>query len=270
MDSVNKTLYIPLYGKACVNKRGLLLRDEKAETIWDAAGITLRGKARSKWLAYNMAMRAAVFDRWLEEKMAQNPDAVVLHIGCGLDSRIIRVGTKGHLWFDLDFPEVIEERKKHFQETDHYRMLPADAREGDWLPEISGNVPAIVVMEGVSMYLRLPELRGLLGRLSARFSHVSILMDTYTAFAARATKYKNPINTVGVTEVYGLDDPIVLTEGTGFSLVGEHDLTPEELIRRLPRREQGFFRAMFAGSLAKKIYRLYEFEGRPQKLSEMD
>lgn len=36
MDGVNKTLYIPLYGKAFVSKRGLLLRDQKAEEIWAA------------------------------------------------------------------------------------------------------------------------------------------------------------------------------------------------------------------------------------------
>ena len=36
MDSVNKTLYIPLYGKALVSQKGLFLRDPKAEEIWAA------------------------------------------------------------------------------------------------------------------------------------------------------------------------------------------------------------------------------------------
>ena len=31
MNGVNKTLYIPLYGKAYVSRRGLLLEDKKAE-----------------------------------------------------------------------------------------------------------------------------------------------------------------------------------------------------------------------------------------------
>ena len=63
MDNVNKTLYIPLYGKAYVSRRGLILRDSKAEEIWTAEGFPLRGKSASKWLAYYMGMRAAVFDR---------------------------------------------------------------------------------------------------------------------------------------------------------------------------------------------------------------
>ena len=63
MDNVNKTLYIPLYGKAYVSKKGIILRDPKAEVIWAAEGFPLKGKSKSKWLAYYMGMRAAVFDR---------------------------------------------------------------------------------------------------------------------------------------------------------------------------------------------------------------
>ena len=260
MDNVNRTLYIPLYGKAFVSRRGLFLRDEMAERIWAEEGFALKGKAASKWLAYNMGMRAAVFDRWLAEKLEQLPEAVVLHIGCGLDSRISRVGTQGHLWHDVDFPAVIAERKRFFSENDTYRMLGADVRGEDALETIPAGKPAIVVMEGVSMYLKMPELLDFLRRLNAHFEKTLLLMDTYTVFAAKATKYKNPINEVGVTQVYGFDDPAVLTEGTGFRFRREHSLTPEEMISCLPKAEQGFFRTLFAGGLAKKIYRLYEYE----------
>ena len=71
MESVSKTLYIPLYAKAFVSRRGLVLEDRKAEEIWDAEGFPLRGKAKSKWLAYTMGMRSAVFDGWLDQTMAK-------------------------------------------------------------------------------------------------------------------------------------------------------------------------------------------------------
>ena len=67
MDSVNKTLYIPLYGKSYVSKKGIILKDPKAEEIWAAEGFPLKGKSKSKWLAYYMGMRSAVFDRWVAE-----------------------------------------------------------------------------------------------------------------------------------------------------------------------------------------------------------
>ena len=87
MDSVNKTLYIPLYGKAYVSRRGILLSDPDAEVIWEKSGFALKGKSASKWLSLYMGMRSAVFDRWLREKLSEKPGSTVLHLGCGLDSR---------------------------------------------------------------------------------------------------------------------------------------------------------------------------------------
>ena len=73
MDGVNRTLYIPLYGKASVSRRGILLHDPKAEEIWAEAGFPLKGKAKSKWLTYYMGMREAVFDQWLAAQMEELP-----------------------------------------------------------------------------------------------------------------------------------------------------------------------------------------------------
>lgn len=260
MNNVNKTLYIPLYGKAYVSRRNLFLQDPTAETIWEKEGFALKGKAKSKWLAYNMGMRSAVFDRWTAKKMSESPDAVVLHLGCGMDSRVHRLGAGTKLWFDVDFPDVIGERQRYFAQTPAYHMLGCDLREDGWLDVLPSAGTAIVVMEGVSMYLTNEELQQLLSRLCRRFEKLHILMDSYTVFAAKATKYKNPINEVGVTQVYGFDDPELLTGTTGLTFVREHDLTPEELIARLPKGEQGFFRLCFAGRAAKKIYRLYEYK----------
>jgi len=35
MNEINKTLYIPLYGKALISKRGIILQDRSAEQIWE-------------------------------------------------------------------------------------------------------------------------------------------------------------------------------------------------------------------------------------------
>lgn len=256
MDNVNKTLYIPLRGKAYVSSRGFLLSDPDAETIWAAEGFPLKGKSASRWLAYSMGIRAAVFDRWLTEQLRDVPDAVVLHLGCGLDSRCRRVNTT-NTWFDIDFPAVIEERKRYFSEHSGYRMIGCDLRD-DFLREIPGG-RAIVVMEGVSMYLTAPERQALLGKLSRHFTQVRLLMDTYTLFAAKATKYKNPINDVGVTQVHGFDDPRELEAETGFLFRQEHDMNPGDLIAQLPRADQKIFRLVYGGKVARKICRLYEY-----------
>jgi O-methyltransferase involved in polyketide biosynthesis len=258
MNAVNKTLYIPLYGKSYVSKKGILLHDPKAEEIWAAEGFPLKGKSRSKWLAYYMGCRAAVFDNWVKRQLSITPDAVVIHIGCGMDSRVLRVGITGGSWYDVDFPEVIEERKRYYPEFSGYRMLGADVTDPNWLDSIPKGTQAVVIMEGVSMYLTAPQLRELTERLCAHFQELSLLMDCYTVFAARMSKYKNPINDVGVTEVHGMDDPILLQQGD-FRFTEEHDMTPQSCIDQLTGMEKAVFSKLYAGSASRKLYRLFEF-----------
>lgn len=259
MESVNKTLYIPLYGKAYVSKKGVILEDKKAEEIWQKEGFVLKGKSKSKWLAYYMGMRAAVFDNWLCEKMNTWEDVVVIHIGCGMDSRVLRVGTTSKSWYDVDFPEVIKERRKYFAESNFYHMIEGDARENNFLADIKETKHAIVVMEGISMYLNAEEVQSLLKNINEQFENVSLLMDCYTVFAAKATKYKNPINDVGVTQVYGIDDPEDVIKGTGLSFFKEHDMTPENMIDQLEGIEKFIFRNVYGGKASRKLYRLYEY-----------
>ena len=259
MNNVNKTLYIPLYGKSYVSKKGIILSDKKAEQIWEAEGFPLKGKSKSKWLAYYMGMRSKVFDAWVDEKVGATPNAVVLHLGCGMDSRVERVNATNQVWYDVDFPEVIKERKRYYQETENYHMIETDVRDARWLQNLPEEKTAIVVMEGISMYLSNEELKDVLKEIKNHFKQVNLLMDCYTTFAAKASKYKNPINDVGVTEVYGLDDPQILTENTRFVFVKEHEMTPQRLVDELEGLEKKIFQKVYGGNISKKMYRLYEF-----------
>ena len=258
MNSVNKTLYIPLYGKSYVSKKGLFLDDKKAEEIWEKEGFSLKGKSKSKWLAYYMGVRSKVFDEWLKIQMLNNPDAVIIHIGCGMDSRILRVGSENHKWYDVDFPEVIEERKKYYTETENYKMIAGDVKENEWLLNIKEKQNTIVVMEGLSMYLTIDEMKNLTNRLCDHFENLVVLVDCYTTLAAKLSKRGNPINDVGVISVYGIDSPNDY-QSEEFVYVKEHEMTPKKYIDELKGFEKFVFSKIYASSFSKKLYRLYEY-----------
>ena len=262
MNNVKRTLYIPLYGKALVSRRGLIIRDEDAERIWAQEGFRLHGKARSKWLALYMSMRAAVFDAWLRRAMQEDDTCTVVHIGCGMDARVNRVGTQGHAWFDVDFPDVIAARKRYFSENADYTMLAADVRNHAWMQHLPSGGHAVIVMEGVSMYLAPEELQSLLAALRMHFGSVRILMDCYTTFAAKAGKRRNPISQVGVTQTWGVDDPGKLADAAGITFVREHAMTPDSLVNQLTGMERAIFRKVYGGSISRRLYRLYEFASR--------
>ncbi len=260
MTEVNKTLFIPLYGKSQVSKKGIILHDPAAERIWEKEAFPIKGKSKSKWLTYNMAMRARVFDDWTEYMLEQNPEAIVLHIGCGLDSRCLRVKHPYAQWIDGDFQEVISLRRNYFEETASYQMRVVDAANAEQIMELPDSNTAIVILEGISMYLSNEQINRFFLTLQEKYERLHIMMDIYTKFGAKASKYKNPVNDVGVTELYGIDDLQPILQNTGIKVKAEHSLTPDRLVNELSGFEKFFFKLMFTGELYRKIYRLYELE----------
>ena len=270
MNEVNKTLYIPLYGKAKVSRQGVILNDPYAEEIWKKESFPIHGKSGSKWLAYNMAMRARVFDDWTDNMLQQNQNALVLHIGCGLDSRYMRIKSSRSEWIDCDLPEVIETRKKYYQENETYHMKTLDASSPEQIGSLPDRDAAIVVLEGLSMYLTNSQVHGLLQALDKKYQILHILMDVYTEFGVKASNYKNPVKDVGVTRLYGIDDIGSILYGLRIRIVKEHSFTPEALVNELAPLERLFFKMLFTGKAYRKIYRLYELEAQVPGLRDLD
>ena len=81
----------------------------------------------------------------------------------------------------------------------------------------------------------------------------------YTVFAANMSKYKNPINDVGVTRVYGVDEPKLLENGA-LTFTNELSMMPPYLIDELGGVEKLIYKKLYAGSFSQKLYRLYEFK----------
>ena len=260
MNEVNKTLYIPLYGKSKVSQQGIILNDPSAERIWEQEAFPIHGKSRSKWLAYNMAMRARVFDDWTDSMLQRSSDALVLHIGCGLDSRHMRVKTPCSEWVDCDLPDVIEIRKKYFWENETYHMVALDASRSEMIGSLPDHDTAIVILEGLCMYLTNGQVRGLLQTLDKKYREIHILIDVYTEFGVKASKYKNPVNDVGVTKLYGIDAIGSIIDGLRIKFVKEHSFTPAALVKELTPIDRLFFKMLFTDKLYRKIYRLYELK----------
>lgn len=260
MNEINKTLFIPLFGKALVSRQGLILSDPKAEEIWEQQAFVLSRKSRSKWLAYFMAMRARIFDDWTNQQLLLHPEALVFHLGCGLDSRCLRVKSRYKHWVDADFFEVISLRHTYFEENSSYHMMGVDASNSEEIEKLPISSTVIVILEGISMYLTPQELHNLLCALQKKYETVHLLMDVYTSFGANMSKYKNPIREIGVNQVYGMKNIETFLKGTGLKCTAELSLRPDYLVDELPRKEKIVFNMVFSKSLTKKIYRLYALE----------
>src|SRR5512138_3249963 len=112
LEGVSETLLMTLYVRARESQRpDAMIHDDKAvEMVNRIAGDFSRLRMqRHDEIAVIMRMRK--FDKHAREFLSRNPDGVVVHIGCGLDTRFERVDNGQVEWFDLDMPQVIELRK---------------------------------------------------------------------------------------------------------------------------------------------------------------
>ena len=75
----------------------------------------------------------------------------------------------------------------------------------------------------------------------------------------KMSKYKNPIKDVGAGATFGTSEHGIF-ENEKIRFCGELCMTPDEMINELSGFEKAFFKKMFAGKFAKKLYRIFTYE----------
>jgi O-methyltransferase involved in polyketide biosynthesis len=186
-----KTLLIPLYARALDSRsKRPILGDRKSDEIVrmiDYDFESLRGLGDGNV----MVVRARQIDEWVREFLRSNPDAVVLNLGCGLDTRVTRIRPPPRVsWFDMDYPEVIAERRRFYSDAEGYRMLESSVTEQSWLEKVPAGRPAMIVAEGVLEYLTEEKVGSLLNRLTDHFPRGQIVFDVMNSFAIQSGRQK--------------------------------------------------------------------------------
>jgi len=138
LSGVAETLLIPLYIRAIESQRpDALLKDEKAvalATQMDSAFSQIKQIKMDEEDKVAIILRNREFDRCARAFLARHPEAVVVHIGCGLDARFERADNGQVEWYDLDLPEVIELRRRFIGgEGARYHFLACSVFDSAWL-----------------------------------------------------------------------------------------------------------------------------------------
>jgi O-methyltransferase involved in polyketide biosynthesis len=203
-----ETMLVTLYGRALeTDSKDPILRDPAAKEAVSRIDYDFE-HLNVKWndiLA--ISARAKMFDLWTEEFLAKNPKAVALHLGCGLDSRVYRVNPSPDvLWFDVDYPEIIDLRKRLFPERAGYQMIASSVTEADWLNQIPADRPALVVAEGLMYYLKEEDVQSLVKRIVERFPSGQIMFDAISKRYLKMQKTNVGISATGARMWWGVDD----------------------------------------------------------------
>ncbi|MGD0755158.1 MAG: class I SAM-dependent methyltransferase [Bacteroidales bacterium] len=180
LGSVQETMLLPLWGRAVeTQKQKPLLVDNKAVSIiesipYDFTTISnnIRKLTRASWIA-----RSIFFDKKISEFIKVNPFAIVVNVGCGLDTTFDRIDNGKINWIDLDLPDAIELRKQYFQETDRRRFIAKSVFDTSWYGDIKNKDKVMLLIAGVLYYFDEPNVKKLFNDIHNYLPASEIIFD---------------------------------------------------------------------------------------------
>jgi len=200
MTDISETLLIPLYARALETRStNPVIIDRKAVEITDQLNELFStstsplhqqlmkgkiGRTANKKLTAFLAVRTRKFDRDCLEFLQRFPRGIIVELGCGLSSRFSRIDNGTVMWYDLDLPEVIDIRKRFFQETARNRMVASSVLDFRWMDQLSGN-NVLFVAEGLLMYLHEDEVKSLVLELQKRFPGCDLVCEVEHMFVIK-------------------------------------------------------------------------------------
>jgi O-methyltransferase involved in polyketide biosynthesis len=206
LTAEQETLMITLYCRTYGAPRGLF-EDDEAWKIVERVDYDFSRLKVASGTRLTLFMRAKRIDGYIRAFLERAPEGVVLHLGCGLDTRFSRVDNGRALWYDLDLPEAIELRRKFFSETGRYHMIASSVLDFRWMEGIPRGRPAFIAAEGLMMYLPGEKVKELVLRLHDAFPGGELAFDAFSTLTARNVKRADSLKATGAVVQWGIDDP---------------------------------------------------------------
>lgn len=189
-EGVTWTLLATLYLRAMDSRlsRPILGDRYAAEAVAriDYDFTRLRRRLNPNASQFLVALRARQFDEWSAAFLARHADAVVVQLGCGFDSRALRLDPERRTdWFDLDIPQVIELRRQLYPADGAHRLIASSVLDPGWQDDVPADRPVLLIAEGLLPYLAPDEVRTLLRRLTGHFATGELIFDTMAPWITR-------------------------------------------------------------------------------------
>ncbi len=242
LSGVSETLFIPLYIRAMESQRpDALIKDERAEALvrrLDQETLRKTTALTEDSTRVVMILKSREFDRFAKDFLGRHSEAIVVHMGCGLDTRFERLDNGQAVWYDLDLPEVIEIRRKLIEgENERHQYLACSVFENIWMETVREHQqrPFLFLAEGVFMYFTEAQVKSLVQTLCERFPGAELVFDAFSPFMRWAHNFKVTRTGIGAHLHWALKHPQDLEQWhSGIRLLDERYpfQAPEPRIRR--------------------------------------
>ena len=190
LSGVPETMLQTIYARAKESRGRGAIHDQKAEEIIEKLDYDFSLADKDAAMHSGVIARTLVLDRLVSAWLADNSGAVVVNIACGLDTRCYRMNGYAH-WYNLDLPQTMAVRAKLLPESGTISQIAMSAME-DWGNEIAEQeTPALVIIEGLTMYLSEADVKQIFAVISQRFDKAAVLVEIMNPTVAKRFKEKS-------------------------------------------------------------------------------
>ena len=223
LSGVPETMLQTVFARAKETKTRGAITDSKAVEIIDRLDYDFSAADQDTAMHSGVIARTIVLDRLVKAYLAGHGGAVVVNIACGLDTRCYRVSGYSH-WYNLDLPESIAVRERLLPESGSISQIAMSAMD-NWGGEIGETgTSALVIIEGLTMYLSEADVKRIFAVISGRFDRVTVLVETMNPMVVRRFREKS-IEASRAKFRWGVKDGAALAALLpDFRLVEEHSL----------------------------------------------
>ena len=224
LSGVPETMLQTVYARAKESRGRGAIRDLKAEEIIGRLDYDFSLADKDAAMHSGVIARTIVLDRLVGEYLAAHPGTTVMNLACGLDTRCYRMQGYAH-WYNLDLPETIAVREALLPESGSISQLAMSAMD-DWGAAVEGpSGPALVIIEGLTMYLTQADVQRIFAVIAGRFPAATVFAETMNPMVVKRFKEKS-IEGSKAKFTWGVKDGRALAALLpGFRLAGEHCLT---------------------------------------------
>lgn len=208
LDGVMETLLITLYVRAKdAANAAPVLNDQKAVEMVEKIDYDFSKFDSGIMSYYGVLARAKMMDDRARLFISQNPECVIVSMGCELDTRFSRVDNGRIQWYNLDFPEVIKQRKQFFEEHPRVQDIPKSALDPSWTQAVKTNgQPLLIISEGMLMYLHENEIAQILEILTSGFDNFEAQFDLLYKGLVNKGRMHDTVKKTGAQFNWGVKD----------------------------------------------------------------
>jgi O-methyltransferase involved in polyketide biosynthesis len=180
-SAVEKTALLTEYARALDSRSPRpILGDAFADEIVGKIDYDFAGLGVPTSVVCQAALRAKMLDDRVRDFTSQHPDTVVVDLGAGLDTGLIRVNPPGTVdWYSVDLPEVIAVRDQVMPARDQAHSVAASLAEPRWAEPIPAERPTMVIADGLFAFLPEPVVVGIFGSITDHFASGQLAFNDY-------------------------------------------------------------------------------------------